>query len=154
MVKSESSFRALAKKYKKYSILWRCLQPISLKLDPFAFSLSERRGGEGAGGVIAVLSWTPILPLDLFNYIYLIFQQIIQPINHINPTFFSRAQSCLISCERISAKLPSWSQTFLCVYKNGYIASSPLLFQRKTCIDIYRSTHCNHSYNVNDRLRD
>lgn len=83
-----------------------------------------------------MLSWTPILPLDLFNYIYLIFRQIIQPINHINPTFFSRAQSCMISCERISAKLPSWSQTFLCVYKNGYIASSPLLFQRKTCIDI------------------
>lgn len=33
--------------------------------------LAKRKGG--AGGVIAVLSWTPILPLDLFNYIYLIF---------------------------------------------------------------------------------
>lgn len=34
--------------------------------------LAKRKEG-GAGGVIAVLSWTPILPLDLFNYIYLIF---------------------------------------------------------------------------------
>lgn len=35
--------------------------------------LAKRKEGGGAGGVLAVLSWTPILPLDLFNYIYLIF---------------------------------------------------------------------------------
>lgn len=43
-----------------------------IEIRPLRFLAKQKEGG-GAGGVIAVLSWTPILPLDLFNYIYLIF---------------------------------------------------------------------------------